>query len=80
MGFPATTSEVCPSHLKKQVMRALDLNVDDERAQISQQALDEYVQCFKQPMPTSHSKALAALFGWALPEAVSAADLVECIV
>jgi hypothetical protein len=66
-------------HLKKQVMRALDLNVDEEREHISQQALDEYVHCFKQPLPTSHTKALAALFGWALPEAVSAADLVECI-
>jgi hypothetical protein len=44
-------------------MRALDLNVDEEREHISQQALDEYVQCFKQP----------------LPEAVSATDLVECI-
>ena len=79
-GFPATTSEVCPSHLKKQVMRALDMNVDEERERISQQALDDYAQRFKQLMPTSHTKALAALFGWALPEVVSATDLVECIV
>lgn len=61
-------------------MRALDLNVDEDREQISQQALDDYVQCFRQPMPASHTKALAALFGWTLPEAVSAADLVECMV
>jgi len=79
-GFPATTSEVCPSHLKKQVMRALNMNVDEERERISQQALDDYAQRFKQPMPTSHIKALAALFGWALPKAVSAAYLVEYIV
>jgi hypothetical protein len=60
-------------------MHALDLDVDDEREHISQQVLEEYVQCFKQSLPTSHTKALAALFGWALPEAVSAANLVDCI-
>jgi hypothetical protein len=79
-GYPATMSEVCPSHLKKQVMCALDMNVNDEREHISQQVLDEYAQCFKQPLPASHTKALVALFGWALPEADPAADLVECSV
>jgi hypothetical protein len=61
-------------------MRALDLNVEDEREQISQQLLDDYTQRFKHPLTSLHTKALAALFGWALPEAEFAAYLVEYIV
>jgi hypothetical protein len=58
-------------------MRALDMNVDEERDLLSQQVLDDYAHRFKQPLPASHIKALAALFGWALPEGECAADLVE---
>lgn len=75
-GFPAVTLEVCPSHLKKRVMRALDMNVDEDREQFCQQTLDEYARHFRQPLPSSHTKALAALFGWAFPEAFVAAELV----
>ena len=28
-GFPVAPAEVCPPHLKKRVMRALDLNIED---------------------------------------------------
>jgi hypothetical protein len=59
-------------------MRALDMDVVEEREQISQQILDDYARRFKQPLPSSHTKALAALFGWALPEAGYASELVEC--
>ena len=59
-------------------MRALDMNVDEEREQISQQVLDDYTQRFKHPLTSSHTKALAALFGWVLPEPV--AELVECAI
>ena len=54
------------------------MDVEEEREQISQQILDDYARRFKQPLPSSHTKALAALFGWALPEADYATDLVEC--
>jgi hypothetical protein len=53
------------------------MNVDEEMDLLSQQVLDDYVHRFKQPLPASHIKALAALFGWALPEGECAADLVE---
>jgi ribosomal protein L13E len=65
-GFPADSAEVCPTHLKKRVMRALDMNVDEEREHISQEVLDDYAQRFKHPLTSSHTKALAALFGWIL--------------
>lgn len=77
-GLPVPSPDECPPHLLKQVMRALDLNIEEERERISQQALDEYAQCFKQPMPASHTMALATLFGWSLPDAACADDL-ECI-
>jgi len=67
-GIPADYDEVCPPHLKKRVMRALDMIVGDEREQISQEALADYIQHFKHPLSASHTKALAALFGWDIPE------------
>ena len=76
-GFTMETSKVCPTHLKKQVMRALGMDIEEKREKISQQILGDYTRSFKQPLPSSHTKALAALFGWALPEADYAAELVD---
>lgn len=78
VGLPATPAEVCPPHLKKRVMRALDLNVEDEREQISPQMLEEYVLRLKHPLTSAHIMALAALFGWNLPDAAPGSNLVEC--
>ena len=43
-GMGVEKPEVCPVHLKKRVMRALDLDVDDDREHLSQQLLDDYAQ------------------------------------
>lgn len=53
---------------KKRVMRALDILGENEG--ISQQALEEYSKMFTQSssLVNSHAQALAALFGWAIPE------------
>lgn len=54
---------------KKKVMRALGILGENEG--ISQQALDEYSKMFtgtSSSLVYSHSQALAALFGWAVPE------------
>lgn len=77
-GFPTTPAEVCPLHLKKRVMRALDLNFEEEREQISPQMLEDYAQRFKHPLSSVHTMALAALFGWNLPDAAPGTELVEC--
>ena len=79
-GLDAVIPEVCPVHLKKRVMRALDLEVDDEKEQIDQRVLDEYVKSFRQPQATPHTRALAALFGWTPPEDDTAFEVVECCV
>jgi len=48
-GFPAAPAEVCPPHLKKRVMRALDLNIEDDSEQISPHTLEDYAQRFQAP-------------------------------
>jgi len=47
-------------------MRAL--NIIEENEGIGQESLDEYSNLFGQCLPDSHVQALAALFGWAIPE------------
>jgi hypothetical protein len=59
-------------------MRALDLNFEEEREQISPQMLEDYAQRFKHPLSSVHTMALAALFGWNLPDAAPGTELVEC--
>jgi hypothetical protein len=59
-------------------MRALDLNVEDEREQFSPQMLEDYAQLFKHPLTSAHTLALAALFGWNLTDAAADSVLVEC--
>lgn len=54
---------------KKKVMRAL--HVIEENEGVRQEVLDDYGKFFAQPLPTSHVQALAALFGWAVPEDVN---------
>ena len=69
-GLAPQAPEICPVHLKKRVMRALDLNVGDttqDKEQLSQDLLDEYAKRFSQSSG-SHVKALAALFGLTPPE------------
>lgn len=54
-GMDVEKPEVCPTHLKKRVMRALDLNVQDEKEHLDQQLLDDYAQRFCQHLMSSHS-------------------------
>jgi hypothetical protein len=72
--------EVCPTHLKKRVIRALDLNVEEDREHLDQQLLDDYAQRFRQHVISSHTRALAALFGWAPTEEDYVVRPVECLV
>ena len=74
------TPEICPTHLKKHVMRALDMNVEDDKQHLDQQLLDDYAQRFCQHVTSSHTRALAALFGWAPIEEDYAVGPVECLV
>ena len=60
-------------------MRALDLNIEEEREQLSQQILEEYAQRFRMFLAHPHTRALAALFGWTPPERDLAVELVECL-
>ena len=78
-GLGTDMPEVCPIHLKKQVMRALDLNIEEEREQLSQQILEEYAQRFRMFLAHPHTRALASLFGWTPPEGDLAVELVECL-
>jgi len=72
--------EACPDHLKKQVVRALDFDVEEEREQLSQHILEEYVRRFQQPLSPLHIKALAALFGWLSPDEIPVEEPVEYLV
>lgn len=73
-------TETCPGHLKKQVMRALDLNLEEEREHLSQRILEEYAQRFRQPLSSLHIKAMAALFGWTSPADAPIEMPVDCLV
>jgi len=66
---PEPPAKIASSRNKKKVMRAL--HVIKESEGFSQEALDDYGKLFGQPLPTSHVRALAALFGWATPEDVN---------
>jgi len=79
-GLGADVNEVCPMHLKKRVMRALDLDVEEEREQLSQQILEDYAQRFQSFLADPHTRALAALFGWTPPDDDIAAEPVECLI
>jgi len=79
-GLGVDTAEVCPVHLKKKVMRALDLDVEDEKEVLSQKILEEYAQRFCHGLAHPHSRALAAPFGWTPPEDDLAVGPVECLV
>jgi len=77
-GMGVERQEVCPPYLKKKVMRALDMDVQLDREQFDQKVLEDYAQRFRHPLPSSHSRALAALFGWAHPDDDALGKLVEC--
>lgn len=47
-------------------MKSLD--IIGENAAINQQAQDDYAKLFSQTLSKSHIGALAALFGWRIPE------------
>ena len=79
-GLGADMNEVCPVHLKKRVMRALDMDVEDEREHLSQQILEDYAQRFRSFLADPHTRALAALFGWTPPVGDIAAEPVECLI
>jgi hypothetical protein len=51
---------------KKQAMVALNILEDNEG--FSRQALDDYAKLFKNTLSRSHVQALAALFGWSVPD------------
>jgi hypothetical protein len=51
---------------KKQAMVALNIIEDNEG--FSRQALDDYAKLFKNTLSRSHVQALAALFGWSVPD------------
>ena len=65
---------------EKRVMRALYMNVEDEKEHLDQQLLDDYAQHFCQHVTSSHMRALAALFGWAPIVEDYVVGPVECLV
>lgn len=78
--LPPSCTDECLPHLKKKVMRALDMDVSDgpqERMQFDQEVLDEYARRFRHPHATQ-VKALAALFGLTPPSAGVESD--GCVV
>lgn len=77
-GLGAEKPMACPTHLLKRLMRALDLEVDDEKVQLDQQLLDDYARRFSQHVTPSHTRALAALFGRTPTEDDFAVGMVDC--
>lgn len=70
--LPPLGAEECLPHLKKKVMRALDMDVPEEqpeRVQFDQEILEEYARRFRHPHATQ-VQAVAALFGLIPPEGV----------
>jgi mannosylglycoprotein endo-beta-mannosidase len=61
-------------------MRAIEIDLEEEREQLGQHNLEEYAQRFQQPLSALHIKALAALFGWLPPDDVSVQEPFECLV
>jgi hypothetical protein len=57
----------CPDiGARKTVIRSLDLAI--EREHVDQRILNDYAKLFGRSLSASHVQALAALFGWAVPE------------
>lgn len=48
------------------LMRRLEIFY--EREELSQKALEEYSRLFRKPLSQTHIVALAALFGWDVPD------------
>lgn len=77
-GLGVTCPEVCAPHLKKKVMRALDMDIAEEREKISQHILDEYAKKFNHPVSSDHTKDMAALF-WLVPPDDDSVGWVDCV-
>ena len=58
--------------IRVDIARTLGIWADQEG--LAQEALDEYGRLFSKPLSQDHVAALAALFGWAIPENADAAD------
>jgi hypothetical protein len=58
--------------IRVDIARTLGILADQEG--LAQEALDEYGRLFSKPLSQDHVAALAALFGWAIPENADAAD------
>ena len=56
------TSANLDNRATRKIMRAVGIITNNNG--MDQRALDEYANLFKTPLPGSHIKALAALFGW----------------
>jgi hypothetical protein len=52
----------------------LKLNVTNSQVAVTDEMLEEFGQLFDKPLSNSHIKALAALFGWSVPDNVQ-----ECL-
>lgn len=48
-GMGVESHEACPAHLKKMVMRALDMDVQLDREQLDQKILEDYAFDFVNP-------------------------------
>jgi hypothetical protein len=66
-GLGAEPSPPAQSRVKKMIM-CTALGMEDHQDVLWQQQLQEYAKLFRQPLPDSHICALAALFGWVVPE------------
>lgn len=65
------TLDIASRQIQADLGRRLGISVDSEA--FSQEALDEYGRLFAKPLYQSHIPALAALFGWSVPDEVDAA-------
>jgi hypothetical protein len=52
----------------------MKLNVTNSQVAVTDELLEEFGQLFNKPLSNSHIKALAALFGWSVPDNVQ-----ECL-
>jgi hypothetical protein len=65
-GLSTDLAHIGPARPKKNVMKAL--KISDGFDLLSQNALDAYAKLFLQPLNQELVRALAALFGWTVPD------------
>lgn len=72
-GLSADSAHIRPGRPKKNVLKAP--KISDGSDLLSQKALDAYTKLFLEPLNQEQVRALAALFGWTVPDLEAPAPL-----